>query len=209
MGTVGENKSPLPEEKRRLLSLVLGGAPHLEGTSTSAMRQDFLNRSDWIRTALCLEPRSHDMMSGGFLYPPTLAGADCCILFIETSGCLPMCGHGTMGIITLTLQNGLIAPHTPGRLVVEAPRLCPMNVDVAYGGNFYAIVEPQGEYRGLDDVSASDLVAISWELRAAIQAKYEPVHQDDPTIRGVSHILWADNPKNGGAHGRKAVFYGD
>ena len=64
--------------------LVAGGAPLLRGASMSERRQDFLARFDWIRTGLCFEPRGHDMMSGGFLYPPTLPDADIGILFIES-----------------------------------------------------------------------------------------------------------------------------
>ncbi len=155
------------------------------GESMSARRLDFLARYDWIRTGLCFEPRGHDMMSGGFLYPPTTAEADVGILFIETSGCLPMCGHGTIGIVTFGIENGLIKPRTPGRFIAEAPAgpieltyvqegdrvrsvrirnvasyvaaegigidvpgLGPLQIDVAYGGNFYAIIEPQGAIHG-------------------------------------------------------------
>ncbi|MGK2909529.1 MAG: 4-hydroxyproline epimerase [Sphingobium sp.] len=226
--------------------LVAGGAPLLRGASMSERRQDFLNRFDWIRTGLCFEPRGHDMMSGGFLFPPTLADADIGILFIETSGCLPMCGHGAIGIITFGLEHGLIVPTTPGKLRVEVPAgvihiayetegdkvtavritnvpayvaakeievnvdgIGPLSVDVAYGGNYYAIIEPQGAYTGLDDMSAARLIDLSDRIRAAIREKYEPVHPLDPTIRGVSHILWADKPRSDGADGRNAVFYGD
>jgi 4-hydroxyproline epimerase len=186
------------------------------------------------------------MMSGGFLYPPTSADADCGILFIETSGCLPMCGHGTIGIVTFGLEDGLIQPREPGRLTVEVPagtigidyaedagkvtsvriRNVPsylaargieidvpgfgaLSVDVAYGGNFYAIVEPQGPYRGLDELGASRLVELSRTVRALVREAYEPVHPLDPTIHGVSHVLWADGPKGEGADGRNAVFYGE
>ena len=226
--------------------LVAGGAPLLKGGSMSERRQDFLARFDWIRTGLCFEPRGHDMMSGGFLYPPTTADADIGILFIETSGCLPMCGHGTIGIVTFGLEHGLIQPATPGRLRVEVPAgvidiayetagdkvtavritnvpsyvaatgiaidvegIGPLSIDVAYGGNYYAIVEPQGGYTGLDDLGADRIIALSRSVRAAVRAKFEPVHPLDPTIRGVSHMLWADKPKGEGADGRNAVFYGD
>jgi 4-hydroxyproline epimerase len=171
--------------------LVVGGAPLLKGDSMSARRQDFLARFDWIRTGLMFEPRGHDMMSGGFLYPPTQADCDAGILFIETSGCLPMCGHGTIGIVTFALENGLITPREPGRLRLEVPAgiidiayetagdkvtavkirnvpaylaeegiqidvpgFGPLTIDVAYGGNFYAIVEPQGAYAGIDALGA-------------------------------------------------------
>lgn len=226
--------------------LVAGGAPLLKGASMSERRQDFLARFDWIRTGLCFEPRGHAMMSGGFLYPPTRPDTDIGILFIETSGCLPMCGHGTIGIVTFGLEHGLIQPATPGRLKVEVPAgviditytvegdrvtsvritnvpayvaakgvviaiegFGPLTVDVAYGGNYYAIVEPQGEYRGLDSMGAERMVEMGRRVRAAMQAAIEPVHPLDPTIRGVSHVLWADAPRGDGADGRNAVFYGD
>jgi 4-hydroxyproline epimerase len=226
--------------------LVSGGAPLLAGASMSERRQDFLARFDWIRTGLMFEPRGHDMMSGGFLYPPTREDTDFGILFIETSGCLPMCGHGTIGILTFALENGLVRPRVPGRLRVEVPagvieveyaaegervarvrlRNVPaylatrglrvdvpgfgeLNVDVSYGGNYYAIVEPQGPYTGLDELGAARIVELSRRLRARVRQLYEPVHPLDPTIRGVSHVLWADAPRGDGADGRNAVFYGE
>ncbi len=226
--------------------LVAGGAPLLKGATMSERRQDFLARFDWIRTGLCFEPRGHDMMSGGFLYPPVDPANDIGILFIETSGCLPMCGHGTIGIITFGLEHGLIQPAVPGRLKVEVPAgtieiayqtqgakvtsvritnvpsyvaargiavevegIGALSIDVAYGGNYYAIVEPQGAYTGLDDLGAARIVALSQRVREAVRAQFEPVHPLDPTIRGVSHVLWADQPNHAGADGRNAVFYGD
>jgi len=226
--------------------LVAGGAPLLSGAGMAERRLDFLSRYDWIRTSLCFEPRGHDMMSGGFLYPPTLPDADAGILFIETSGCLPMCGHGTIGMITFGLEHGLIRPRTPGRLKVEVPAgvldiayetegdkvtsvrirnvpaylaaqgikidvpgLGPLSVDVCYGGNYYAIVEPQGAYTGLDDLGASRIIELSGLVRERVRAAFHPVHPDEPSINGVSHVLWADRPKGEGADGRNAVFYGD
>ncbi len=226
--------------------LVSGGAPRLAGASMSERRQDFLARYDWIRTGLLFEPRGHDMMSGGFLYPPTREDADIGVLFIETSGCLPMCGHGTIGIITFGLEHGLIQPREPGRLKVEVPaglididyvedagyvrsvriRNVPsylaaedvhidvpgfgaLIVDVAYGGNYYAIVEPQGPYQGLDALGAARIIELSGMVRRLVREAIEPVHPLDPTIRGVSHVLWADAPKGEGADARNAVFYGE
>lgn len=226
--------------------LVIEGAPALTGDSMSARRQDFIARYDWIRTGLCFEPRGHDMMSGGFLYPPTTAGADTGILFIETSGCLPMCGHGTIGMVTFALEHGLIRPRTPGKVIAEVPAgqieldyvqdggrvrsvritnvpsylaqrgiaidvpgFGPMTIDVAYGGNFYGIIEPQGDYTGLDDLGAARILQLSPVIRTLVREAFTPVHPLDPTIRGVSHLLWADKPKGEGADGRNAVFYGD
>ncbi|WP_332678387.1 4-hydroxyproline epimerase [Brevundimonas sp.] len=226
--------------------LVIEGAPALTGDTMSARRQDFMARYDWIRTGLCFEPRGHDMMSGGFLYPPTTPEADVGILFIETSGCLPMCGHGTIGIVTFALEHGLITPRTPGKVVAEVPAgvieldyvreggrvrsvrirnvaswldqqgieidvpdFGPLTVDVAYGGNFYAIIEPQGAYAGLDALGAARILQLSPVIRSLVREAFTPVHPLDPTIRGVSHLLWADRPRGQGADGRNAVFYGD
>jgi 4-hydroxyproline epimerase len=226
--------------------VVSGGGPLLQGKSMSERRQHFLAEFDWIRTGLMFEPRGHDMMSGSILYPPTREDCDVGILFIETSGCLPMCGHGTIGTVTVAIENGLVRPKTPGTLRLETPaglviaeydqvgeyvesvRLtnvpaflhsedleidCPeigtLKVDVAYGGNFYCIVEPQKNYRDMADFSAGDLVRLSPILRQRMNAKYTFQHPENETIRGLSHILWTGAPKSKEADARNAVFYGD
>ena len=226
--------------------LFFRGAPALPEGTMSERRQAFLADLDWIRTGLMYEPRGHDMMSGGFFYPPASPDADVGILFIETSGCLPMCGHGTIGLITFGLEYGHIRPKTPGRLKVEVPAgtidieygeadgkvtwvrirnvpsylaardveievpgFGPLRLDVSYGGNFYAIVEPQGPYAGLDALGAARIVELSRTIRSLMREAIEPVHPLDSTIRGVSHVLWADAPRGEGADGRNAVFYGE
>jgi 4-hydroxyproline epimerase len=226
--------------------LVAGGGPPLVGASMSEKRQDFLAHHDWIRRALMFEPRGHAMMSGSILYPPLRPDCDIAILFIETSGCLPMCGHGTIGTVTMGIEHGLIRPRdekvlmldTPAGLVraeverdgrhvasvrlfnvpsylhvsgvtVDCPGLGEITVDIAYGGNYYAIVEPQANYGDLADFSAGDLVRLSPVLRRALNAATAIVHPDDPTIRGVSHILWTGRPRDPKAHARNAVFYGE
>ncbi|MGE0179305.1 MAG: 4-hydroxyproline epimerase [Sphingomonas sp.] len=226
--------------------LVIAGAPDLDGATMAERRQDFIARYDWIRTGLMFEPRGHDLMSGGFLYPPASPDSDAAILFMETSGSLPMCGHGTIGMITFALEQGLIVPRCPGRLTVEVPagtievayeqegakvrsvtiRNVPafvaardvpvevpgfgrLRIDIAYGGNFYGIIEPQGAYRGLDDLGAARIVELSRTIRALLRRAITPLHPLDDRIGGVTHLLWADEPKNEGADGRNAVFYGE
>lgn len=226
--------------------LVSGGGPRLRGATMLERRAHFLKDFDWIRTGLMYEPRGHDMMSGSILYPPTREDCDVGVLFIETSGCLPMCGHGLIGTVTMGIENGLITPREPGRLAVDAPAgrvevsyiqdgrfveevrltnvpgflyaegltaevdgLGEVVVDVAYGGNFYAIVEPQKAFRDMADHTAGELVGWSPKLRAALNAKYEFVHPEHPAIRGLSHILWTGKPTVPGAHARNAVFYGE
>src|SRR5205085_10532223 len=101
--------------------LVAGGGPVLKGNNMSEKRQHFLSEFDWIRKGLMFEPRGHDMMSGSILYPPHDPQNDVAVLFIETSGCLPMCGHGTIGTITIAIEEGLINPKTPGKIRMETP----------------------------------------------------------------------------------------
>ena len=226
--------------------LVAGGGPLLDGATMMERRAHFLAEYDWIRTGLMFEPRGHDMMSGSILYPPTRPDCDIGILFIETSGCLPMCGHGTIGTVTFAIENGLVRPRTPGvlrldtpaglvlaeyrqegqyveevritnvpsflhsvELEVDCPGLGPIEVDVAYGGNFYAIVEPQENYRDLADFTAGQLVAMSPELRRRLNERYRFEHPQNPAIVGLSHILWTGAPTVEGADARNAVFYGD
>ena len=225
--------------------LVMGGAPRLDGATMLERRAHFLAEFDWIRTALMFEPRGHDLMSGSILYPPTREDCDAGVLFIETSGCLPMCGHGTIGTVTMAIENGLIAPREPGVLRLDTPAgpvvaryrqegrfveevritnvpsylhaegltvavggLGEVTADVAYGGNFYAIVDPQPAFRDIADYSAADLIAWSPRMRAALNAAHEFVHPAHPEIRGLSHVLWAGAPSQG-ATARNAVFYGD
>lgn len=226
--------------------LVAGGGPRLDGATMIEKRAHFLAEYDWIRTGLMFEPRGHDMMSGSILYPPTRPDCDVAVLFIETSGCLPMCGHGTIGTVTMAIENGLVTPKEPGRLRLDTPAglvvaeyrqegrfveevrltnvpaflhsegltaevegLGEIAVDVAYGGNFYAIVEPQANFRDMADFTAGELVGFSPKLRAALNAKYEFVHPENPAIRGLSHILWTGAPKHPDATARNAVFYGE
>jgi 4-hydroxyproline epimerase len=226
--------------------LVKKGGPDLRGQNMSEKRQHFLREFDWIRTGLMFEPRGHDMMSGSILYPPHDSQNDVAVLFIETSGCLPMCGHGTIGTITIAIEKGLIIPKTPGivrmeapaglvmisykeengkvksvkltnvasylaatELAVKSPHLGELVVDVAYGGNFYAIVDPQKNFKGLENYTASELVQFSGILRQHINEKYNFVHPENETIKGCSHILWAGKTLDATATARNAVFYGD
>ena len=226
--------------------VVAGGAPALPAATASERRRLFMRDYDWIRTGLMFEPRGHDMMSGSILYPPTRADCDLGVVFIETSGCLPMCGHGAIGTVTVAIERGLATPREDGVLrldtpagVVEAryvrdgahvdsvrlrnvasylhaaavpvdcPELGPLVVDVAYGGNFYAIVEAQANYRDLADLKPADILRLSPEIRRRLNETGDYVHPEDPTIRGLSHVLWTGAPKDATAHARNAVFYGD
>jgi 4-hydroxyproline epimerase len=226
--------------------VVAGGGPILIGKNMSEKRQHFLKEFDWIRKGLMFEPRGHDMMSGSILYPPSDPKNDIGVLFIETSGCLPMCGHGTIGTVTIAIEEGLVIPKTPGVLNLEVPAglvkieyqqvggkvksvkirnvkayldkenikaQCPdlgeLVLEVAYGGNFYAIVDAQPNFSGIENYTADQLVSWSRELRKDINRKYSFEHPENSTINGCSHILWAGKTIDPTSTARNAVFYGD
>lgn len=226
--------------------LVAGGGPFLIGNSMMEKRLHFLAEYDWIRKGLMFEPRGHDMMSGSILYPPSNPENDCGVLFIETSGCLPMCGHGTIGTVTIAIEEGLIQPKVPGKLRLEvpaglvlidyvqegkkvksvkltnvksflarenlkvhSPNLGDLTIDVSYGGNFYAIVDVQENFKGLEYYTAAELIAFSRNLRRIINEQEDFVHPEDENIKGLSHILWTGTTLGKSSTARNAVFYGD
>ena len=101
--------------------LVAGGAPMLPHLPIAERRDLFVRDYDWIRRALMFEPRGHDIMSGAIIYPPYRNDCDFAVVFIEVSGCLPMCGAGTLGLVTAAVEEGLVNPQTPGKLAIETP----------------------------------------------------------------------------------------
>jgi 4-hydroxyproline epimerase len=157
-----------------------------------------------------------------------------------------MCGHGTIGTVTIAIEEGLVIPkekghlrlETPAGLVkvdyeevngkvksvklvnvpsflykegleVDSPDLGKLIVDVAYGGNFYAIVDPQENFSGIQDHTAGDLIRWSPAIREILNKKYEFQHPLDPNIKGLSHMLWTGEVIDPSSTARNAVFYGD
>ena len=226
--------------------VVISPTPKLEGNTMMEKRIHFLKEFDWIRKGLMFEPRGHDMMSGSFFFPPQDALNDVAVLFIETSGCLPMCGHGLIGTITILIEEKLVLPkekgilrvETPAGLIiasytqeaekviavkftniasflyasgleVEHPELGKLKVDVAYGGNFYAIVDTQANFKGIEDYTAGKLIDFSKSLRILVNELQEFIHPEDSNIQGCSHVLWAGKTLDKTSTARNAVFYGD
>ena len=226
--------------------VIMSPTPKLEGNTMMEKRIHFLKEFDWIRKGLMFEPRGHDMMSGSFFFPPQDALNDVAVLFIETSGCLPMCGHGLIGTITILIEEKLVLPkekgilrvETPAGLIiasytqeaekvtavkftniasflyasgleVEHPELGKLKVDVAYGGNFYAIVDPQANFKGIEDYTAGKLIDFSKSLRILVNELQEFIHPEDSNIQGCSHVLWAGKTLDKTSTARNAVFYGD
>jgi proline racemase len=194
---------------------------------------------DDLRLLLMREPRGHAAMSGAILQPPARQDADYGVLFIEVSGCLPMCGHGTIGVATVLVERGLVAVHEPETVVrldtpaglVEARvsvrdgrarsvtirnvpsfllererRVAGVVCDIAFGGNFYAIVPapvPLVPERG------PELIERGLALMAAIDAHAPPVHPEDARIAGCRHVIFhADGADGADARNATAIHPG-
>ncbi|RQR35470.1 4-hydroxyproline epimerase [Burkholderia sp. Bp9143] len=226
--------------------MVIDGAPELVGATMNDRRLYFVEHFDWVRRALMMEPRGHAHMSGTLFYPAISENADFSLLFAETSGCLPMCGHATIGSISFALESGLIAPKQPGLVVVDVPAgqvtarydmdgdkvksvrftnvpsfllhrdleitlptLGKLTVDIAYGGNFYPIVDVQENYPGCEHFTPDQLLAWGWEVQRLVNAAVDVVHPDNPKIRGVKHCMWTGRPVAADADARAVVIAGE
>jgi proline racemase len=206
--------------------VITGGVGVIPGATMSERRTHFLEHMDQLRTLLMYEPRGHASMSGAILQPPTRPDADFGVLFIEVSGCLPMCGHGTIGVATVLVETGMVPVvepvttvrlDTPAGLVtvqvhvedgaatavtlanvpaysvaldrkITLPTGETVTYDLAYGGNFYAILPLEQFGLPFDRARKDEILAAGLRLMEAINAEDEPVHPLDPTFRGCHHV---------------------
>jgi proline racemase len=217
--------------------VVTGGVGPIPGATMLERKLHFETQMDDLRLLLMREPRGHSAMSGAILQPPTRDDADWGVLFIEVSGCLPMCGHGTIGVATVLVETGMVdvrEPETVVRLdtpagLVEARvevsggragavtlrnvpsflhargvRAAGVDCDVAFGGNFYAIVAAADAGVAIEPARSDELIARGAEIMAAINAAAAPVHPADPRISGCRHVIF-HGPGADGADARNAT----
>ena len=208
--------------------VITGGLGPIPGDSMQERRLYFEAHLDDLRLLLMREPRGHSAMSGAFLQPPTRSDADWGVLFVEVSGLLPMCGHGTIGVATVLVETGMVAVTEPETVIrldtpagvveatvsvsegraervrlrnvpafvaeldaqVEVDSLGTVSYDMAYGGNFYALIPAASV--GLEPVPAQsqELIDRGLEIISAINASALPVHPVDPAIRGCKHVVF-------------------
>lgn len=222
--------------------VITGGVGVIPGSTMAERRTHFLAHMDHLRTLLMYEPRGHGAMSGAILQPPTRPDADFGVLYIEVSGCLPMCGHGTIGVATVLVETGMVPVvepvttirlDTPAGLVVaevavedgaarsvtirnvpafcagtdlkaEVPGLGTVAYDLAYGGNFFAILPVERLGLPFDRAAKEDMLKASLALMDAINAHDRPVHPESPEIGGVHHVYLAA-PGSDARHSRHAM----
>ncbi|RLK25425.1 proline racemase [Micromonospora sp. M71_S20] len=222
--------------------VVTGGVPVIPGATMAQRREHLMAHLDHLRTFLMYEPRGHSAMSGAILQPPTRPDADFGVIYIEVSGCLPMCGHGTIGVATVLVETGMVEvtePVTTVRLdtpaglvvasvavtagratavtirnvpsfaaaldaVVDVPGLGRVRYDLAYGGNFYAMVDLAELGLSLDGVHKQPLLEAGLAIMAAVDATDRPVHPEQPDISGCRHVYLAGEGSDA-RHSRHAM----
>lgn len=222
--------------------VITGGVGVIPGSTMAEKRLWFMENCDWIRRLLMFEPRGHSSMSGAIIQPPTREDADFGVLYIEVSGLLPMCGHGTIGVATVLVETGMVEVvepvttirlDTPAGLVtvdvavndgkaesvtlrnvasyvdrldayVEVPGWGRVKYDLAFGGNFYAIVELESLGLPFERERKADLLNAGLAIMSAINETDEPVHPERDDIRGCHHV-YLQAPGSTAEHSRHAM----
>ncbi len=217
--------------------VITAGVDPIPGATMLERKLHFEAEMDDLRLLLMREPRGHSAMSGAILQPPTRDDADWGVLFIEVSGCLPMCGHGTIGVATVLVETGMVDVREPetvvrldtpaglveARVAVEGGRARAVTLrnvpsfllerdrrvgdlvcDIAFGGNFYALVAAADAGVEIDPARAPELIDRGAQIMDAINASGAPVHPENPEIAGCRHVVF-HAPGTDGAHARSAT----
>jgi proline racemase len=223
--------------------VITGGVGVIPGATMAERRTYFMEHMDDLRTLLMFEPRGHSAMSGAILQPPTRPDADYGVVFIEVSGCLPMCGHGTIGVATVLVETGMVPVQTPVTTVrldvpaglvsvdvavrddgaataatirnvpsfpvaldqtVTVPGLGEVGYDMAFGGNFYAIVSLSKLGLPFERSASAQLLQAGLSIMDAINAADRPVHPADSSISGCHHV-YLEAPDSDARHSRHAM----
>lgn len=210
---------------------LVSGLPPLKGKTMSEKMLYMQQNYDWIRKFLMNEPRGHDVMSGAFITDPCHPEADVGVIYVETGGYLPMCGHDTIGLCTALIETGMVQvvePYTnikvdtPAGLVdvqvkvekgiakevtfanvpafllksieINVADIGEVKCDIAYGGNFYGIIDARSLDLPLVENNASTIIDIGIQIRNAINEREDIVHPEFPFIRGLTHIEFFTDP---------------
>jgi proline racemase len=222
--------------------VVTGGVGPIPGATMNERRLHFMAHLDGVRQLLMNEPRGHAAMSGAILQPPARPDCDWGVVFIEASGCLPMCGHGTIGVATVLVETGMVPvtePVTRIRLdtpagpvlaevavagghaesvtiqnvpafatrldgLVEVPGFGAVPYAMAFGGNFYAMVQLADLGLPFDRARQGDILRAGLAIMAALNETAPPRH---PELDGVDacHHVQLIAPGSDARHSRHAM----
>jgi proline racemase len=226
---------------------ITAGVPRIPGNTMAEKMLYMQQHLDWIRTALMFEPRGHAVMSGVVLTEPTHPEADIGVIFIETGGYLPMCGHDTIGVATALVETGMvpvtepetaICLETPAGLTrvrvdvadgharsvtfrnipsfvmamdatVDIEGIGPVTLDVAYGGNVYAILPAAAVGLIISPENTSHIIELGRKVRLAVNRELSIVHPEKDFIRGCTHVQFYQPASRADADFRNTVLFGD
>jgi len=212
---------------------LINGLPHLEGNTMGEKMLYMKENYDWIRQFLMNEPRGHSVMSGVLLTEPCDKEADFGVIYIETGGYLPMCGHDTIGVCTALVESGMVEANepvmcltldTPAGIVktkleienkkvksvafenvpsfllkevtVTVEGLGDVDVQIAYGGNFYGIVEAKDYNIELVESNATTIINHAINIRNKVNEQFDVIHPTYDFIQGLTHIEFSAEPTN-------------
>jgi len=197
--------------------IVTGGVEPLQGRTILEQRRFAREHLDHVRRLLVYEPRGHADMYGCFVTEPEDGGADLGVVFFHNAGYSTACGHGTIALVTWAIESGLLeGPEVvvdvpSGRLRTEArvengrvasvrfrnvpafvhERGVPAagrEVDVAFGGAFYASLEEQ-----VEPAELPRLIELGRAIKADLEKTHAIVHPDEPELRDVYGVIfWQD-----------------
>lgn len=216
---------------------VVSGIPLIPGRTVMDKAVYFEQHLDHLRQTLMYEPRGHGVMSGCILTEACHEEADLGVIYIEVGGYLPMCGHDTIGLVTVLGETGqvpLVEPRTPivldtpaglvrttahvrnGRVIrvtflnvpsfvlaadveISLPDIGPVSVDIAWGGNFYGILDARAVGLALVPEEATRAIALARVVRAAVDRSLAIVHPLYSHVRGLTHVEFSGPPTTVGA----------
>jgi proline racemase len=226
---------------------IIGGMPHIPGKTIVDKMTHLKENMDWLRTALMYEPRGHSVMSGVVLTEPIHPEADFGVIFIETGGYLPMCGHDTIGVSTALVETGMVPVQEPVTQIVletpagltrvrvevmngaaksvtfrnvpsfifaddveiDVPQMGKIKMDVAYGGNVYAILAADAIGTEICPENANKFIEKGRIIRDAVNAQIKIAHPEKPFINECTHVEFFGEPTLPEAHVKNTVLFGD
>lgn len=226
---------------------VIGGMPPIPGDDVARKMLYMRDNMDWVRTSLMFEPRGHSVMSGAILVEPTHPDADYGVIFIETGGYLPMCGHDTIGVCTALVEAGMVDVTEPETIIVletpagltrtrvhvqegktagvtlknipsfvmasnkeiDLPGFGKIVLDVAYGGNPYAILPAESLNLELKPENASRIIELGRLVRKAVNERIRVRHPEKEFIDCCTHVEFYSEPTTPGADAKNAVFFAE
>ncbi len=226
--------------------IIVGGVPNIPGKTMADKKNYLEDRMDNLRTAVMHEPRGHGDMFGSIITPPVTDESDFGIIFMDGGGYLNMCGHGSIGAITVAIETGMVeavepftyvkmdtpagliqakasvkdgkvqevsivnvpAFHYMQDVIVPVPSIGDVQMDISFGGSFFAIVDARKLGMKVHPDNASKLLDAGMKIRDAVNEHYEVRHPELSHINTVDLVEFYDDPTHPDADYKNVVVFG-